>query len=238
MLKFIWVLLAVTAISACSPFQSYVDHSPQPYVESSPQRYYIVQPNDNLYSIAFRLEVTPGQLRHANPWLDPVYIEPGTRLYLPRDREDERYAEDNNNYREDQTYNQAHSQATVAGFVWPLNRIEVSSRFGRRKGRLHAGIDLRAPQGTPIYASADGRVIFSGYNRGYGHMIVIDHGRGIETAYAHNSRNIARKGQRVKQGQIVARVGRSGNATGYHVHFEFRKHGQALNPVRYVQAAL
>jgi murein DD-endopeptidase MepM/ murein hydrolase activator NlpD len=103
---------------------------------------------------------------------------------------------------------------------------------------MHAGIDLRAPRGTPIYASASGKVIFSGYNRGYGHLIVIDHGRGIETAYAHNNRNIAKKGQRVKQGQVVATVGRSGNATGYHVHFEFRRNGRTVNPIRLLHAAL
>ncbi len=236
--KLAFLLLLGTALSACSPFQSYVDHSPQPYAENSRQRYYVVQPNDNLYSIAFSLELSPGQIRRVNPWLNPVYLEPGTRLLIPRDRQHERYAESYNNNEDDHKYDQTPDQPGYAGYIWPLNHIEVSSHFGRRSGRLHTGIDLRAPRGTPIYASAPGRVIFSGYNRGYGHMIVIDHGSGIETAYAHNSRNIAKKGQRVKQGQIVAMVGRSGNATGYHVHFEFRRHGHALNPIRYVQAAL
>ena len=122
-----------------------------------------------------------------------------------------------------------------SGYIWPLRQIDVSSRFGRRNGRLHAGMDLRAPPGTAIHAAADGWVKFSGYKRDYGHMIVIDHGNGIETAYAHNSRNVVGEGQSVTQGQIVGRVGRTGNATGNHVHFEFRRNGQALNPANYLQ---
>ena len=87
-------------------------------------------------------------------------------------------------------------------------------------------------------AAADGRVKFSGQRRGYGQMIVIDHGGGIETAYAHNERNLVSVGQRVAQGETIARVGRSGRATGYHLHFEFRRHGQALDPARRMQSAL
>lgn len=126
-------------------------------------------------------------------------------------------------------------QDRQSGYIWPLKRIDISSNFGRRNGRLHAGIDLRAPRGTAIQAAADGWVKFSGYNRDYGHMVVIDHGNGIETAYAHNSRNVVGEGQTVTQGQIVGRVGRTGNATGNHVHFEFRRDGQALNPANYLQ---
>lgn len=240
MVKVVFILIAASAISACTPFQSFVENPAASDANHSARNYYLVQPNDNLYTIAFTLEVSPAQLRRANPSINPVYIEPGTRLLIPQIQTDNNYAGNSENYddSEIQQSDQANYQLQGTHFIWPLNRIEVSSHYGRRKGRLHAGIDLRAPSGTPIYASAAGRVKFSGYNRGYGHIIVIDHGRGIETAYAHNSRNMVRKGQRVKQGEVVATVGRSGNATGYHVHFEFRKHGQAVNPIRFVQAAL
>lgn len=232
MLKIVIVLLAAMTVSACAPFD--------PYVENSQQNYYIVQPNENLYSIAFVLELSPGQLRGANPWINPVYIPPGTRLLIPRYSPDDNYADDDKNYADDQVQDSepVDNQIQHTDYIWPLNQVEVSSHYGRRRGRLHAGIDLRAPRGTPIYASAAGKVIFSGYNRGYGHLIVIDHGRGIETAYAHNNRNIAKKGQHVKQGQVVATVGRSGNATGYHVHFEFRRNGRTVNPIRLLHAAL
>lgn len=239
MLKVVLFLLAANVITACAPFQSFVENPSASDTSHSRRNYYVVQPNDNLYSIAFTLEVSPGQLRRANPWVNPVYIEPGTRLFIPQNQTEHNYA-NNNNYNESeiQQSDQADYQLQGANFIWPINRIDVSSNYGWRKGRLHAGIDLRAPRGTPIYASAAGRVKFSGYNRGYGHIIIIDHGRGIETAYAHNSRNMVKKGQHVKQGEVVAAVGRSGNATGNHVHFEFRRHGQAVNPIQFVQARL
>lgn len=226
MSKIVNALLVAIAVSACSTFD--------PYIENSQQNYYTVLPSDNLYSIAFILELTPGELRRANPWIDPVYIPPGTRLLVPGFPSDDNHEDDGENYDSDL----ADNRIQHTNYIWPLNRVEVSSPYGRRRGRMHAGIDLRAPLGTPIYASASGKVVFSGYNRGYGHLIVIDHGQGIETAYAHNNRNIAKKGQRVKQGQVVATVGRSGNATGYHVHFEFRRNGRTVNPIRLLHAAL
>jgi murein DD-endopeptidase MepM/ murein hydrolase activator NlpD len=232
MVKLVFVLSIFLLVTGCAPFQS--------YVEDPPQRYYLVQPDDNLFSIAFALEVTPGELRRSNPWVDPVYIEPGTRLLIPNFPTGNHYAEENNSDESDPIHepNQAAVKQQHGHYIWPVDRIDVSSHYGRRRGRLHTGIDLRAPRGTPIVAAAAGRVIFSGYKRGYGHLVIIDHGGGIETAYAHNNRNTAKKGQRVNQGQLIARVGKSGNATGYHVHFEFRRHGHAINPIRYLQAAL
>ena len=232
MLKIVCLLIAAFAVGACASFH--------PQVENSRQRYYFVQPDDNFYSIAFALEITPQQLQRANPWLKPLNIAPGMRLSVPRDPFDDNYANANKIYPDDQIddSDRVVAQDQHTDYIWPVSRIDVSSDYGYRRGNLHAGIDLRAPLGMRIFASAAGRVIFSGHKRGYGNLIVIDHGGGIETAYAHNNRNIAKKGQRVNQGQVVATVGRSGNATGYHVHFEFRRHGKAVNPVRYVQAAL
>lgn len=225
--KFVYVLILAFGVTGCTPFQS--------YNELAPYRNYIVQPNDNIHSIAFSFEITPGQLRRANPWLNPLHIAPGMNLQIPRDPGDGVYVEENHDTQIASTTNY---QGSPLSYIWPLKLLDVSSRYGRRHGRLHAGIDLRAPPGTPILAAADGRVKFSGYNRDYGHMIVIDHGNGIETAYAHNSRNTVGEGQTVKQGQIVARVGRTGNATGNHVHFEFRRHGRALNPANHVDKSL
>ena len=230
MLKILYALLTLVALSGCAPFQ--------PYTELSPPNYYIVKADDNIHSIAFALEVTPGQLRHANPWVDPLYIEPGTRLVIPDNSTHSRYAYGDAGQDANQAGAKTENQLRRSDFIWPLAQFEVSSHFGRRRGRPHAGIDLLASRGTPIRASAAGRVKFAGYNRGYGLMIVIDHGSGIETAYAHNQRNKVQQGQRVHQGEIIATVGRTGNATGYHVHFEFRRYGRALDPVRHLQAAL
>ncbi|TNF86356.1 MAG: peptidoglycan DD-metalloendopeptidase family protein [Gammaproteobacteria bacterium] len=222
--------MAAITISACAPFQ--------PYPENTSDGYYIVQPGDNMHSIAFLLETTPRQLQRANPWANSGTLQPGMRLSVPRQLPNHDLAT-----LEPDNLGQPRSapediQLRSAEFVWPLRHFEVSSHFGNRRGRLHSGIDLRAPRGTPIHAAADGRVKFSGHKNGYGRMIVIDHGKGIETAYAHNERNLVARGQRVSQGQVIARIGRSGNATGYHLHFEFRRYGQALDPIHRMQAAL
>lgn len=232
MLKIVCLLITAIAVGACAPYH--------PPLENLPQRYYFVQPDDNFYSIAFALEITPRQLQRANPWLQPMNVAPGMRLLVPRHPVAGNHPNDDKIYPGDRADDSDRIviRQLSTDYIWPLSRIDVSSDYGYRRGSLHAGIDLRAPRGTQIYASADGRVIFSGRKRGYGNMIIIDHGDGSETAYAHNNRNIAKKGQSVRQGQVVATVGRSGNATGYHVHFEFRRHGRAVNPNRYVQAAL
>lgn len=228
--KIFYALILTFGLTGCTPFQS--------YSELAPHQYYIVQPDDNVHSIAFSFEITPGQLRRANPWLNPLQIASGMKLQIPRDSGDRIYIEDNDDTQIASITSYQGSQSNQSSYIWPLKLIDVSSRYGRRNGRLHAGIDLRAPRGTPILAAADGRVKFSGYSGDYGHMIVIDHGNGIETAYAHNSRNVVGEGQSVKQGQIVGRVGRTGNATGNHVHFEFRRNGQTLNPVNHVDERL
>ena len=230
LLKYATTLIAAIAIAACAPFQ--------PYTENSSDRYYVVQPGDNIHSIAFLLETTPRQLQRANPWANSGKLHPGMRLSVPRQPAGHEIAAvEPNNY--DQLQHAPQDlQLRSAEFVWPLRHFEVSSHFGNRRGRLHTGIDLRAPRETPIHAAADGRVKFSGYRSGYGQMIVIDHGQGIETAYAHNNRNLVVSGQRVAQGDVIGRVGRSGRTTGYHLHFEFRRYGQALNPVHRMRAAL
>ncbi|NLG80066.1 MAG: M23 family metallopeptidase [Firmicutes bacterium] len=122
---------------------------------------------------------------------------------------------------------------------WPA-RGRVTSSFGRRRhpitGRVqgHEGIDIAAPTGTPIRATADGIVRFSGTQAGYGRLVIIDHGYGFETLYAHNSRNTVRAGQRVKRGQVIAYIGSTGTSTGPHVHYEVRVSGKPVNPWNYM----
>ncbi len=232
MWKIVFVLSTVFSVGACVNLHH--------QTESPLQDYYIVQPGENIYSIALALEMSPKRLQRANPWLNPDYITAGMRLSVPHYYRHDGTAAGHEIYQHDRAYDKDQTDVPIQrrGYIWPLNKFQISSHYGYRGGHLHTGIDLRAPRGTSIYASAGGRVIFSGNQRRYGHIIVIDHGGGIETAYAHNSRNLVAKGQRVKQGQLIARVGRSGNATGFHVHFEFRRYGKAVNPIRHVQAAL
>ncbi|MDR0356889.1 MAG: peptidoglycan DD-metalloendopeptidase family protein [Clostridiales Family XIII bacterium] len=127
------------------------------------------------------------------------------------------------------------SSATYGGGAmgWPVNG-RVSSGFGQRWGRLHAGIDIPAPTGTPIHASADGEVISVGWNGGYGNMVMIDHGSNIVTLYAHNSGFAVGLGQHVTGGQVIAYAGSTGNSTGPHCHFEVRVNGAPQNPMNWL----
>lgn len=123
--------------------------------------------------------------------------------------------------------------SSSAGFVWPLQGT-VTSYFGFRWGRMHEGLDIAAPYGTPVVAAAAGTVISAGWGGGYGNLVVIDHGNGIATAYAHNASLTVSAGQQVAQGQLVAYVGSTGNSTGPHVHFEVRSGGSVVDPLGYL----
>ncbi len=124
------------------------------------------------------------------------------------------------------------------GWPLPLNYNSLSSYFGPRYGvgvgNYHGAIDIPVPTGTPVYAAQDGVVIISAYMGSYGNLILIDHGGGIATAYAHNSVRVARVGDHVKRGQVVSRSGNTGVSTGPHLHFEVRRGGVRVDPLGYV----
>lgn len=111
-----------------------------------------------------------------------------------------------------------------------------SDPFGGGAAR-HMGIDLAGPSGTPIYATADGVVSASGYNNGgYGNLIKLDHGRGVETRYGHLSALLVAAGQRVTRGQLIGRMGSTGRSTGSHLHYEVRIEGKAVNPIPFMKS--
>ncbi|HEX2700978.1 MAG TPA: peptidoglycan DD-metalloendopeptidase family protein [Acidimicrobiales bacterium] len=120
-----------------------------------------------------------------------------------------------------------------AGLSWPI-RGPVTSGFGTRWGRLHAGIDIGAGTGTPIRAAKAGDVIFAGVMSGYGNVVIIDHGGGLSTLYAHQSRLGTSDGTSVAQGDVIGYVGSTGHSTGPHLHFETRVGGSPQNPMRYL----
>lgn len=116
----------------------------------------------------------------------------------------------------------------------PVGHIEVSSAFGSRGGGRHTGVDLRNPKGTPIKAADDGVVKFAAYSGSLGNVIKISHGNGLETWYAHCNTMSVSAGQKVSKGEVIAAVGMTGRATGYHLHFEVRKNGVPQNPMNYL----
>ena len=122
---------------------------------------------------------------------------------------------------------------SASGFIWPVNGTVVSG-FGWRWGRMHEGIDISASTGTPIWAAAAGIVIHAGWLGGYGNLVVVDHGNGLATAYAHASAILVGVGQQVSQGETLSLVGSTGNSSGPHLHFEVRVNGAAVDPLFYL----
>ena len=122
---------------------------------------------------------------------------------------------------------------SASGFIWPVNGVVVSG-FGMRWGRMHEGIDIAASSGTPIWAAASGTVIHAGWLGGYGNLVVVDHGNGLATAYAHASAILVSVGQGVSQGETLSLVGSTGNSSGPHLHFEVRVNGFAVDPLLYL----
>jgi murein DD-endopeptidase MepM/ murein hydrolase activator NlpD len=119
-----------------------------------------------------------------------------------------------------------------SGLIWPVNGPVVSG-YGMRWGRMHNGIDIGAGYGAPIVASASGTVIFAGWMGGYGNFVIVDHGGGLSTAYAHQS-SISVGGGTVSQGQVLGYVGCTGHCFGPHLHFEVRVNGSAVDPLGYL----
>jgi len=137
--------------------------------------------------------------------------------------------------------NLAKQQAFVAARpdLWPVNGI-VTSKYGYRRSpfgggrQFHAAVDIAAPYGSPIVATGDGRVVFSGWKGAYGRTVIIDHGYGFVTVYGHQSKNVVGVGDSVRKGQIIGYVGSSGRSTGPHVHYEIRKDGRTVDPMTYM----
>ncbi|WJS86257.1 M23 family metallopeptidase [Paracoccus sp. TOH] len=115
--------------------------------------------------------------------------------------------------------------------------FRYTSPFGRRWGRAHEGIDMAAPVGTPVYATAEGKVIFAGWQRGYGNLIKIQHELGTETRYGHLSKIRVKAGQKISRGSRIGDMGNTGRSTGSHLHYEVRVNGRAVNPMSFIKAA-
>ncbi|MBI3534353.1 MAG: M23 family metallopeptidase [Deltaproteobacteria bacterium] len=128
-------------------------------------------------------------------------------------------------------------KAMTYQWQWPVRPVVITSLFGKRGSDYHEGVDLRAKRGSIVYAVSDGEVIYAGASiKGYGKMLVIEHGgvggNALSTVYAHNSRLVVKKGQRVRKGQQIAYSGSTGHSVGPHLHFEIRHGVIALDPIK------
>jgi len=212
---------------------------------------YKVRPGDTLYSIARRLGLDYHLLARRNRLSYPYTIYVGQELHLagtapmPGNLPGVRDVATASPPQVTSSRSSANRSAVkappvsttsgkVPGFTWPL-RGTITSGFGSRGGRMHDGIDIGAKEGTPITAAADGEVVYSDHRlSGYGNLIILRHSGNVFTAYAHNQRNLVRKGERVKRGDTIARVGQTGRASGPHLHFEVRRGSTPVDPLAYL----
>lgn len=195
--------------------------------EPPPGKWVVVGEGDSLDVLARRAGVPPEDILEANGLELPSQVRPGMTLFV-LDPAPAPAAE-------------APVPAAMVNEVphlrWPLTTVAVTvgSPFGARWGRPHEGIDLPAPIGTPVFAAADGQVVYAGHGvRGYGNLVVIKHAGDLLTVYAHNSALLVSQGQPVRAGDRIARVGQSGHATGPHLHFEVRRGQIPRDPMSYL----
>ena len=175
-----------------------------------------VQRGETLWGISRKYQVSLQSITSANNISESSRLNVGQRLVIPNVRS---------------------SSISPYSFIWPLNGL-ITSHFGIRTlgGRrdYHTGIDIDGHSGASIRAAESGKVSFSGYINGYGNVVIIDHAGGYSTVYAHSASNLVKEGQNVKKGEIICKLGSTGNATGSHLHFEIRENGRPVNPLSYL----
>lgn len=172
--------------------------------------YHPLERGQTLYALSQAYGVPVDTLAGVNRIVDPTSIPAGTKIFVP-----------------------GASRVLPIGpaapsLLWPL-RGRVMTPFGGRGGRHH-GIDIDGEEGNPIRAAAAGKVLRSGRDGEYGLRVILDHGRGLTTLYAHASDLLVKRGEEVKKGDVIARVGHTGNAHGTHLHFEVRRREKPVDP--------
>jgi lipoprotein NlpD len=202
--------------------------------------YHVVRAGENLYRIGKAYDVSHIELARLNHLRDSSQIRVGQRIFIPGATRHlpveiitpSQPAPALTSLPE--TERQATAVPTVYQvFIWPINGV-INSGFGPRGSTFHEGIDIGAPEGTPVRAIDGGEVIYSDQLRGYGNMVIVRHMDGFASVYAHNEINLVREGQRVSRGETIARVGSTGRVTGPHLHFEIRHNNTAEDPQRYL----
>ena len=230
---------------------------------ANPGAFHTVKAGETLYRIAGAYGVAVEALVAENGLTDPAALEVGQRLFVPGATEEVEVPKASASGRpagpeqaeaalqpvlpeksavakrpvepRPQARQAAVSRPRAAGaLAWPVHGV-IFSPFGSRARDQHDGIDLAAPEGTPVVAAESGTVLFVGTKRGYGNLILVGHDGDVVTVYAHNRENLVVAGQRVKRGALIARVGRTGNATGPHLHFEVRIAARPRDPLAFLR---
>jgi lipoprotein NlpD len=244
----VWLVVIEVTTSGClarSKVTSTPREKAQPAVEAPKENVsaaeptdgivHVVQPGQTLWRIARAYDIDLGRLAEANGIQDPTRVEVGTPLFIPGARATilvSPYPAPPPSAR----LGSAPEPPPASDFLWPVTGGEFMRPFGEpRPHHRHAGVDIRGDRGQDILAARDGVVAFGGPTKtGYGTMVVLDHGDGVQTLYAHAQKTLVKKGDPVRRGQPIALLGRTGNATTEHCHFEIRLENRAVDPMPYM----
>lgn len=178
-----------------------------------------LQEGQTLEDLAKRYQTTRSQILLDNP---SVTMKPGATLTIREETVDKA-----------PTVVKALSRGTSQAWSWPAY-AQISSNYGWRKGEFHHGVDFAIPHGTDILAARDGKVVKSQWIDIYGLTVLLDHGNGVQSLYAHNQKLLVSPGDWVEQGDCIAISGDTGRSTGPHLHFEIRLNGKAVDPMPYL----
>lgn len=201
---------------------------------------YKIQNGETLWDLALLNKVDFNKIVEINNLDSPENLKLGQKIIMPDvDKVKSLYSSESASEKKTVTSTKTSSRGGSMSYTISASlpvQGKFSSKFGPRWGRQHAGIDIAAPTGTTVYASMSGKVTFSGWDDGgYGNLVIVDHGNGLQSYYAHNSKLLVKMGQNVSKGTQIANVGSTGNSTGPHSHFEIRKNGTPVNPYNYIK---
>jgi len=230
----LWIGLAVLLLAGCFSFKSSPRPTLPPPVRPTSNIFHVVKPGETLFRIGKAYDVSFEELAKANRLKDPSQIYVGQRILIPganRQLPVDTIApvETAPVSRKPPTPVEVNGEP----LLWPVSGA-VNSGYGPRGSSFHDGIDIAAPEGTPIQAIERGEVIYSDQLRGYGNIVIVRHQGGMTSVYAHNQVNLVREGQQVSKGEVIAKVGSTGRVTGPHLHLEIRKNNAAQDPLRYL----
>lgn len=201
---------------------------------------YRVVAGDTLSKIARDHDTTVEKLMELNALGNPNALSTGMVLYLDTLRGNARVdsrprvATTNSSSGASAKPERANNAHVKYPMRWPVTG-NVTTKFGKKKaGAPHDGIDISAPKGSPVKAAQKGKVVYSDFHGGYGNLVIVKHGSGLVSVYAHNMKNLVKKGDPVSQGQVIAYVGDTGKIAGPHLHFEIRRGASPKNPLNFL----
>jgi len=219
---FLCVVLVIVFLSGCA---------------SSGGVYHTVGEGETLWRISHAYGVNIQDVAEINNIDDPAKVRAGQRIFIPGARKARKVTPYKPSRKlpsvkdgEEAGKEETKIVKEKGRFSWPV-KGEMISPFGAREDGMHAGIDIKAREGTPVIASSDGDVAYSGGMAGYGNVIILKHPGNYFTVYAHNEKNLVKGRDNVKRGEEIALVGKSGNATTAHLHFEIRQGRKPRNPL-------